>query len=79
MTIQDLIEVFLKRWWLILLGIVFGGIIAFGITEYLIEPSLMIEEPITDAIITKINNEYYMFATTLPNPNGNYMPGKNIF
>lgn len=37
MTIQDLIEVFLKRWWLILLGIVFGGIIAFSITEYLIE------------------------------------------
>lgn len=41
--------------------------------EYLIEPSLMIEEPITDAIIKKINNEYYMFATKLPNPNGNYM------
>lgn len=37
MTIQDLIEIFLKRWWLILLGIVFGGIIAFSITEYLIE------------------------------------------
>ncbi len=27
----------LKRWWLILLGIVLGGIIALGITEYLIE------------------------------------------
>jgi len=37
MTIQDLLEVFLKRWWLILLGIVVGGILAFGITEYLIE------------------------------------------
>ena len=33
----------------------------------------MIEEPITDAIIKKINNEYYMFGTKLPNPNGNYM------
>ncbi len=37
MTIQDLINVFLKRWWLILLMIVLGGITAFGITEYLIE------------------------------------------
>lgn len=37
MTIQDLFRILLKRWWLILLGIVIGGILALGITEYLIE------------------------------------------
>lgn len=42
-------------------------------TEMLVEAELMLDEPVTDAIIKKINNEYYMFATKLPEPNGNIM------
>lgn len=42
-------------------------------TEMLVEAGLMLDEPITDAIIKKIGNEYYMFATRLPEPNGDTM------
>ena len=41
--------------------------------DMLIEAELMLDEPVTDAIIKKIGNEYYMFATRLPEPNGDTM------
>lgn len=38
LTIQDIIIIFLKRWWLLLIGLIIGGTIAFLYTEYFIDP-----------------------------------------
>lgn len=42
-------------------------------TDMLVDAKLMIDEPLTDAIINKIGKDYYMFATKLPEPNGSRM------
>lgn len=38
--------------------------------DELVKPTLMIDEPITDAIIRKDENCYHMFATKIPESNG---------
>lgn len=40
-------------------------------SDKLIEPKLMVEEPIADAIIRKDGDTYRMFATRVPETNGN--------
>jgi hypothetical protein len=40
------------------------------VADKLVEPKLMVEEPVTDAIIRKEQDCYRMFATKLPDSNG---------
>lgn len=40
-------------------------------SDKLIEPKLMVDEPIADAIIRKDGDAYHMFATRVPETNGN--------
>lgn len=38
--------------------------------DQLVNPQLMIMQPVTDAVIKKEDNQYCMYATCVPNPNG---------
>lgn len=38
MTIEEIIIMFLKRWWILLVGLILGGAIAFVYTEFFVNP-----------------------------------------